>query len=239
MLFPSSKAHYLYEALFDWQSPLSLWETSESLKDLLGDDILSTRDAGDMEIKRVLEGWVMGKSLSMAYHGSPALVRVARTPSLDGQIYFERLIGSVEVTQALYPGRKRNVFGKPFAGFMPPAPVMAHEQSAYEQYRDEFIRQAFLLVEARIEHKFQLYRQLDYLLVYVDLFDTQNPRFSYFALQEFYEEYGDDLEARLALRFKTRWSAKISHLFLLDDRPSGFVTRFAPTDSTHVELSLA
>jgi hypothetical protein len=239
MLPQSSQAAYLYEALFDWQSPFSLWEKSESLKDMLGDDLLSSRDAGDMEIKRVLEGWVIGKSLSMAYHGSPALVRVARTPALDGQIYHDRLIGSVEVTQALYPGRKRNVFGKPYGGLLPPLPVAPGEQAAYESYRDEFVRQAFLQVEARIEHKFQLYRQLDYLLVYVDLFDMQNPRFSYFALQEFYEEYGDDLEARLTLRFRTRWSSKISHLFLLDDRPTGFVTRFAPTQSHHAELSLA
>jgi hypothetical protein len=179
-----SQARYLYEALFDWQPPLSLWEKSESLKNLLGDDLLSSRDAGDMEIKRVLEGWVIGKSLSMAYHGSPALVRVARAAALDGQIYHDRLIGCVEVTQALYPGRKRNVFGKPFAGFMPPASITPQEQEAYEHYREEFIRQAFLQVEARIEHKFQLYRQLD-------------------------------------------------------DRPSGFVTRFAPTPNHHATLSLA
>lgn len=239
MLHRSPKADYLYEALFDWQSPLSLWEKSESLKDMLGDELLCTRDAGAMEIKRVLEGWVIGKALATAYHGSPCLVRVARTPALDGQIYVERSLGSVEVTQALYPGRRRNVFGKPFAGFMPPAPITPQEQAAYTQYRDEFIRQAFLQVEARIEHKFQLYRTLDYLLVYVDLFDTGNPRFSYFALCEFYEEYGDDLETRIALTFRTRWSAKIGHVFLLDDRPTGFVTRFAPNRALHAELSLA
>jgi hypothetical protein len=141
------------------------------------------------------------------------------------------------VTQALYPGRKRNVFGTPYGGFLPPAPVTAAEQTAYRQYRDEFIRQAFVQVEARIEHKFQLYRALDYLLVYVDLFDAGNPRFSYFALQEFYKEYEDDLEARLSLRFRTRWNDKIGHLFLLDDRPTGFVTHVTP--ARYAELSLA
>ena len=67
-----------------------------------------------------------------------------------------------------------------------------------------------------------------------------NPRFSYFALQEFYEECGDDLEARLQLRFRTRWCDKIGHLFLLDDKPTGFVTRFAsaPAHATS-QLSLA
>jgi hypothetical protein len=237
MLRQSSQAAYLYEALFDWQPPLSLWEKSESLKELLGDELLSSRDVGDMEVKRILEAWVVGKSLSMTYHGSPCLVRVANVPAMDGQIYVERRMSGIEVTQALYPGRRRNVFGKPYGGFLPPAPILAHEQEAYERYRDEFIRLAFLQVEARIEHKFQLYRQLDYLLVYVDLFDTRQPRFSYFALQEFYEEHADDLEARLALRFRNRWSSKISHLFLLDDRPTGFVTRvpLAP----YAELSLA
>jgi hypothetical protein len=237
MLAQSQQALYLYESLFDWQSPLSLWEKSESLKNLLGDDLLSSRDVGDMEIKRILEGWVIGKSLTMTYHGSPCLVRVSNTPAIDGQIYRDRMLGSVEVTQALYPGRKRNVFGTANGGFPPPAPIMPHEQAAYQRYRDNFIRQAFLQVEARIEHKFQLYRQLDYLLVYVDLFDMQSPRFSYFALQEFYDDFESDLEARLTMLFRTRWSRKISHLFLLDDRPTGFVTR-VPLEQ-YAELSLA
>jgi hypothetical protein len=233
----SHQARYLYESLFDWQSPLSLWENSESLKALLGDELLSSRDVGDMEIKRILEGWVIGKALTTTYHGSPCLVRVASTPAIDGQIYHDRLIGDVEVTQALYPGRKRNVFGRPNGGLLPPAPILPHETAAYAHYRDSFIRQAFVQVEARIEHKFQLYRRLDYLLVYVDLFDMGNPRFSYFALQEFYEEYEGDLEARLSLAFRTRWSSKISHLFLLDDRDTGFLTR-VPLAS-YAELSLA
>lgn len=237
MLAQSPQAHYLYEALFDWQAPLSLWEKSESLKNLLGDELLAARDVGEMEVKRILEGWVIGKSLSMMYHGSPCLVRVSRAACMDGQIYHDRTIGSLEVTQALHSARKRNVFGKAYGGFLPPAPVMRHEQEAYARYRKEFIRQAFAQVEARIEHKFQLYRQLDYLLVYVDLFDMQNPRFSYFALQDFYEEYADDMEARLNMRFRNHWSRKIGHLFLLDDRPTGFLTRVQSTP--YAELSLA
>lgn len=234
---PSSQAAPLYEALFDWQPPLSLWEKSESLKKILGDQLLSCRDVGRMEVKHILEGWVMGKLLTMKYHGSPALVRVARTPAMDGQMYHDRCISSVEVTQALYPGRKRNVFGQAYGGFLPPAPILPSETQAYERYRDDFIREAFSQVEARIEHKFQLYPQLDYLLVYVDLFDMQQPRFSYFALQEFYEEYGGDLEARLRLRFRTRWNSKINHLLLLDDRPTGFVTHVVP--EPYAALSLA
>jgi hypothetical protein len=237
MLTQSRQTGILYNALFDWQPPLSLWEKSESLKNLLGDDLLTIRDTGGMEIKRILEGWVIGKALATQYHGSPCLVRVAHVPSMDGQIYHDRRIGSVEVTQALYPGRRRNVFGTPFGGQLPPAPIAQHERAAYLLYRDEFIRQAFVQVEARIEHKFQLYPQLDYLLVYVDLFDMQHPRFSYFAVQDFYKEYGDDLEARLRLRFRTHWNDKIGHLFLLDDRPTGFVTPLAPRP--YAELSLA
>jgi hypothetical protein len=237
MLAQSHQARYLYESLFDWQSPLSLWEKSEALKDLLGDELLSSRDVGDMEIKRILEGWVIGKSLTMTYHGSPCLVRVASIPSIDGQIYRDRTICDVEVTQALYPGRRRNVFGRANGGLLPPSPILPHEMQVYAQYRDTFIRQAFLQIEARIEHKFQLYPRLDYLLVYVDLFDMHNPRFSYFALQEFYDDYEDDLEARLSLTFRKRWSSKISHLFLLDDRDTGFLTR-VPLESD-AELSLA
>ena len=119
LLIQSERVLSLYHALFDWQPPLSLWETSETLKDLLGDELLASRDVGVMEIKKILEGWVIGKSLSMAYHGTPCLVRVARTPSMDGQIYHSRRVGCVEVTQALYPGRRRNVFGKRYGGFMP------------------------------------------------------------------------------------------------------------------------
>ena len=237
MLAQSLEAHRLYDALFDWQPPLSLWENSESLKTLLGDDLLSSRDIGNMEVKSILEGWVIGKSLTMTYHGSPCLVRVANIPSLDGQIYHDHRINGVEVTQALYPGRRRNVFGKAYGGFPPPAPILPQEQSAYARYREDFIRTAFTQVEARIEHKFQLYRQLDYLLVYVDLFDMQNPRFGYFALQEFYEEYGADLEVRLTNAFRDRWSGKIGHLFLLDDRPTGFVTPVPLRQ--YAELSLA
>jgi hypothetical protein len=240
MLIQSQQAEYLYNALFDWQPPLSLWERSEALKKLLGDDLLTTRDAGNMEVKKILEAWVTGKSLTMAYHGESCLVRVVHTPATDAQVYRSRRVESVEVTQALYPGRKRNVFGNRCGGFMPFEPLAPHERISYEPYRDEFIRQAFLQVETRIEHKFRLYKALDYLLVYVDLFDTRHPRFSAFALEEFYEEYGDDLQARLQTRFRSRWCDKIGHLFLLDDKPTGFVTRFASSSaSVHAQLSLA
>ncbi len=238
MLTQLGQAEDLYNALFHWQTPLSLWETSNALKNLLGDELLASRDVGRMEIKKILEGWVTGKSLTMAYHGEPCLVRVTHNPSMDGQIYREKHVQTVEVTQALYPGRKRNVFGKRYAGFMPFEPLAPYEHNAYEDYREVFIRQAFTQVEARIEHKFQLYKTLDYLLVYVDLFDMQHPRFSYFALQEFSDDYADDLEARLQSRFKSRWCERISHLFLLDDKPTGFMTHFTPA-SVHAELSLA
>jgi hypothetical protein len=242
MLIQSRQAHYLYNALFDWQPPLSLWERSESLKKLLGDEILTLRDAGNIEIKKILEAWVTGKSLTMAYHGERCLVRLSPVAAMDAQIYRNSQVQSVEVTQALYPGRKRNVFGKRYAGFMPFEPLAPHEQEAYEIYREGFIRQAFLQVEARIEHKFQLYKTLDYLLVYVDLFDTHNPRFGYFALQEFAEDYSNDLQARLDARFRSRWCDKIGYLFLLDDKPTGFVTHFAslPNQTAlHDQLSLA
>jgi hypothetical protein len=239
MVFRSQQAEYLYHSLFDWQSPLSLWERSESLKNLLGEERLTSRDVGIIEIKKILEAWVTGKSLTMVYHGEPCLVRIARTPSMDAQIYSNHQIESVEVTQALYPGRKRNVFGTRYGGFMPFEPLAQQERNAYETYREAFTAQAFLQVEARIEHKFQLYKSLDYLLVYVDLFDMKNPRFSYFALEEFYDEYEDDLQARLRTKFHSRWCDKIGHLFLLDDKPSGFITRFASASvAAHAQLSL-
>jgi hypothetical protein len=228
MLSRSGHAEKLYDALFDWQPPLSLWECAENLKIALGDDLLASRNVGRIEIKKVLEGWVTGKSLTMAYHGEPCLARVAPTAAMDGQIYREHRVQSVEVTQALYPGRKRNIFGAPYGGFPPPAPIASYEREAFERYRDQFIRQAFLQVEMRIEHKYQLYKELDYLLVYVDLFDATHPRFSYFALQEFYDDgHDDDLQHRLKQRFAQHWGDKIAHLFLLDDKPTGFVRRFA------------
>lgn len=239
---PSLKAEALYYALFDWQAPLSLWERSESLKKMLGDEVIVSRDAGPIEIKKILEGWVIGKLMTLTYHGRPpgeqCLVRLSAIPSADGQMYYNHSLYTLEVTQALYPGRKRTVFGKSCGGMAIPSPLKHHEQDAYITYRDGFIRQAFMQVETRIEHKFRLYKALDYLLVYVDLFDAINPRFGYFALQEFMHNYSVDLQEKLDHRFRTRWNDKIGKLSLLDDKPTGFVTHF-PTQTVHAPLVFA
>lgn len=230
----SEQAESFYDALFDWQAPLSLWEKAENLKKLLGDTLLAARDVGRMDVKRILEGWVIGKTLAMVYHGSesPCLVRVSDVPAMDGQIYHERRLRGIEVTQALCPGRRRNVFGTALGGLPPPAPLQRHEEEAYRLYRDQFFAVAMRQVEERIDHKFRLYQSLDYLLVYVDLFDTQHPRFSYFALSEFDEECGAELHYRLQRRFAGQWSEKIGHLFLLDDKKERFVKRFATVAAT-------
>lgn len=225
------QAESLYDALFHWQAPLTLWERAEKLKSILGDELLASRDIGRMDVKRILEGWVIGKTLSMAYHREwkykgPCLVRVSDRAAIDGQLYKGKGVKGIEVTQALCPGRRRNVFGTPFGGMIPPAPITRQEEEAYLKYRDEFFDIAFRQIEARIEHKYQLYASLDYLLVYVDLFDTANPRFSYFALSDFAEECGSELEYRLQKRFHERWGDKIGHLFLLEDRQERFVKRF-------------
>lgn len=233
MYTQSGQAESLYDSLFDWQAPLTLWERAEKLKNILGDELLASRDVGRMDVKKILEGWVIGKTLSMAYHREwkykgPCLVRVADIACIDGQLYKGNGIKGVEVTQALFTGRRRNVFGTPYGGLMtPPAPIQPHEEAAYAKYRDSFFEQAFHQVEARIEHKFQLYASIDYLLVYVDLFDMANPRFSFFALEDFAEECTDELEYRLHKKFSERWSEKIGHLFLLDDKKEGFVKRFS------------
>lgn len=224
------QAKALYGALFHWQTPLSLWETAENLKKTLGAEALATRDAGGLEIKKILEAWVTGKTLTMAYHGQECLVRLSPVAAMDAQLYRGGKVHSVEVTQALFPGRKRNVFGTPYGGFPPPAPVKPEEMQAYETYRESFFQQAFMQVETRIEHKFQLYKALDYLLVYVDLFDALNPRFGYFALDEFGEECADELQYRLEARFAARWGSKIGHLYLLDDKPTRFFTRLAAAE---------
>jgi hypothetical protein len=231
MYTQSGQAESLYDALFDWQAPFSLWERAEKLKNILGDELLASRDVGRMDIKKILEGWVIGKTLSMTYHREwkyrgPCLVRVADIPSTDGQLYKGRGIKGIEVTQALHPTRKRNVFGTAYGGLPPQEPIKPQEEAAYLRYRDHFFAQAFHQIESRIEHKFQLYQSIDYLLVYVDLFDMNNPRFSYFALEDFAEECADELEYRLQKRFREHWGEKIGHLFLLDDKKERFVTRF-------------
>lgn len=230
-------AESLYDALFDWQAPLSLWETTEKIKNLLGDDLLASRDVGRMEIKKILEGWVIGKTLTMLYHRQDCLVRVADIPSLDGQIYHGRKLQGVEVTQALFPGRRRNVFGTPFGGMVPPVPLQHREENEYLAYRDAFFTQAMQVIEARIEHKFQLYASLNYLLVYVDLFDMRQPRFSYFALNDFADECGAELEYRLQKRFRERWGDKISHLLLLQDKELGCVTRLGMLQPAFMEFT--
>lgn len=231
-MYPQSgQARSLYDALFDWQAPITLWENAEKLKNILGDESLASRDLGDMDSKRILEGWVIGKTLSMAYHREwkykgPCLVRVSDAACMDGQLYKGKGVRSIEVTQALYPGRKRNVFGTPYGGLPPQELIKPHEEDAYAAYRERFFATAFRQIEARIEHKFQLYASLDYLLVYVDLFDPAHPRFSYFALGDFEEECTGELEYRLQKRFSERWNEKIGKLFLLQDRKERFVTRF-------------
>lgn len=221
----------LYDSLFDWQAPITLWETAEKLKNMLGDEVLASRGLGRIDVKKILEGWVTGKALSMTYHREwkyrgPCLVRVADVPSTDGQLYKGRGIKGIEVTQALHPSRKRNVFGTPYGGLPPQAPIKPHEEAAYEAYREQFFALAMHQIAARIEHKFQLYASLDYLLVYVDVFDSNNPRFSYFALNDFAEDCTDELHHRLQKRFAQRWNKKIGHLYLLQDKKERFVTRF-------------
>lgn len=232
MLTRFKQAESLYDALFNWQAPLSLWETAEKIKNILGDELLASRDVGRMDVKKILEGWVIGKTLSMAYHREwkykgPCLVRVSDLQCTDGQLYRGNGVKSIEVTQALHPGRRRNVFGTPYGGLPPQRPIMPDEEAAYAAYRDHVFKQMFECIEARIEHKFQLYPMLSYLLVYVDMFDAANPRFSYFALEEFAEECGQELEYRLQKRFRERWGEKISHLFLLEDKKERLVKRFS------------
>lgn len=233
MYTQSGQAEYHYDALFDWQPPLSLWEHAEKIKNILGDELLATRDVGRMDVKKILEGWVIGKTLTMAYHGEPCLVRIADIASADGQLYRERRVRTLEVTQALFPGRRRNVFGTPYGGLLPPLPISPAEEATYLRYRDQFFTQAFRQIELRIEHKFQLYPSLCYLLVYVDLFDDRNPRFSYFALDDFAEECSEELRYRLQHLFHTRWNDKIEHLFLLDDKKERFVTLLGGVSALH------